>query len=56
MMLYSSLQAFNQFLSAGVVRSININKKLITWDMFVCDHVCLETVKTVYHGLEIYTD
>ena len=56
MMLYSSLQAFNQFLSTSMVREININKNLIMWDMFVCDCVCLETAKTVYHGLEISTD
>ena len=66
MVLYSSLQTFNQFISASaVLKRIEyiwcveylwyywIN--LITWDTSATAFV-LEIVETVYHGLEICTD
>ena len=52
MVLYSSLQVFNQFISASTVRELNIN----IHETHMCDYVCLEIVKTVHHDLEICTD
>ena len=57
MMLYSCLQAFNQFISASTVRELAKYLILRIYHVrHICDHVCLEIVKTVYHGLEICTN